>query len=116
MARTLGPRDDVHLRTLSRSLGWPSGPEPHTFFVFGVQSHLPDYISVLRVPLLLITWAPVPHLLPVVQPPIGLHGHPITEPSSPSPGVFFLADWGATKEMGGPAACCLSRPCLAPSV
>lgn len=67
MARSLGPREDVHLRTLSSSLGWPSGPEPPPFFVRGVQSHLPDYIPVLRSTIASRHVCPSTSPLPVLQ-------------------------------------------------
>lgn len=66
MARTLGSREDVHLRTLSSSLGWLSGPEPPTFFVHGVQSHLPDNIPVLRCTIASCHMGPSTSPLPVL--------------------------------------------------
>lgn len=115
MARSLGPREDVHLRTLSSSLGWLSGPEPAPSLCMVCRAIYQTTSLSSGVPSLLVTWAPVPHPYLSSRPPTGHHGHPITEPSSPSPGVFFLADLGATKEMGGPIACCLSGPRLSPS-
>lgn len=90
MARTLSPREDVHLRTLSSSLGWLSGPEPPPFFVHGVQSHLPDYIPVLRGAIASHHVGPSTSPLPVLQTTHRAPWSPQSQsPHHPHLGSFF---------------------------
>lgn len=102
IARTLGPREDVHLRTLSSSLGCLSGPEPHTFFVHGVRSHLPDYISVLGCHCFS---SHGPQYLTCYLSSNHPQGSMVTQSQSPHHlhlGSFFLADPGGNQRNGWP--------------